>query len=477
MAAIINTLSAVTALITRAEALLAGGQEGARDWWTVAREVRAGAALLRCLGEGKESPRVLIGGSAEALRKALQVAQTKRFVCCGVEAAWSGMNVCGCEEAHGPNSYAEQSSASTATVEAEYGEEVVEGSSFTLAHHGPRSGNPSPCTKENVGVYSRPGVVGISHVDLDTMGGIMALWGMKPEAPGFWALAAYVDLNGPHKIEGVSSPSWTESDKDRLHAYWAFSQSVRVFTPKQGEVADVTEQVMLHALAIALILEGDGELIQAGRDFIQAEQALNKESFVRCEGNVVVRRSPKFVNHLYRFENNWGEVASAVVALNTTTGAVTVSFRESPFPHQGAVGLVQRLWGKEAGGHLGIAGSPRGVKMSEEEFERAVKWTIRAVRASRMARGLYMGYGWSDRCVCEVALSGTCGPCRAQQSAVQLGEIAPWEADGGRTYQPWDGYTVQELVEEGVVRDCACGSGLGSPGVHGGCSRGSEFCG
>lgn len=475
MAAIINN-ALVSSLITRAEALVASRQGEVRDWWMVAREVRAGAALLHCLQEGKEVPRVLVGGSAEALRKALEEARTWRFACCGAEAAWSGMNVCGCEEAHGPNSYAERSSASTATVEAEYGDEVVEGSSFTLAHHGPRSGDPSPCTKENVGPYSRPGVIGISHVDLDTMGGIMALWAMKPEAPGFWALAAYVDLNGPHKIEGVFNPTWTESDKDRLNAYWAFSQLVRVFAPKQG-VEDVTEQVMLHALAIALILEGDEELIQAGRDFVQAQKDLDKESFVRCEGNVVVRRSEKFVNHLYRFENNWGEVASAVVALNTTTGAVTVSFRESPFPHQGAAGLVQRLWGKEAGGHLGIAGSPRGMRMSEEEFERAVKWTIRAVRASRIARGLYMGYGWSDQCACEVALSGTCGPCRAQQSAVQLGEIAPWEADGGRTYQPWDGYTVQELVEEGVIRDCTCGSGLGSPGVHGGCGRGSEFCG
>lgn len=476
MAAIINSTVLAAALIARAEALLTSRQEKARDWWMVAREVRAGAALLRCLEEGKESPRVLIGGNAEALREALRGVQTKRFVCCGAEAAWSGMNACGCEEAHGPNSYAELRSASTATVEAEYGDEVVEGSSFTLAHHGPRSGNPSPCAKENVGPYSRPGVIGISHVDLDTMGGIMALWAMKPEAPGFWALAAYVDLNGPHKIEGAFSPTWTESDKDRLNAYWAFSQSVRVFAPKQG-VEDVTEQVMLHALAIALILEGDEELIQAGRDFVQAQKDLDKESFVRCEGGVVVRRSPKSVNFLYQFDNNWGEVGSAVVAMNTTTGAIIISFRDSPYPHQGAIGLAQRLWGKEAGGHLGIAGSPRGMRMSEEELERAVKWTVRAVRASRIARGLYMGYGWSDQCVCEVALSGTCGPCRNQQSAVQLGEIAPWEADGGRTYQPWDGYTIQELVEEGVIRDCTCGSGLGSPGIHGGCSRGSEFCG
>lgn len=33
-----------------------------------------------------------------------------------------------------------------ATVEAEYGDDVVEGEILTLAHHGSRSNNPAPCT-------------------------------------------------------------------------------------------------------------------------------------------------------------------------------------------------------------------------------------------------------------------------------------------------------------------------------------------
>ena len=35
-----------------------------------------------------------------------------------------------------------------ATVEAEYGDICVEGKDVTLAHHGPRSGNPAPCNTE-----------------------------------------------------------------------------------------------------------------------------------------------------------------------------------------------------------------------------------------------------------------------------------------------------------------------------------------
>ena len=37
----------------------------------------------------------------------------------------------------------------TATVEAEYGERVVEGTEFTMAHHGPRAHNMCPCLYNN----------------------------------------------------------------------------------------------------------------------------------------------------------------------------------------------------------------------------------------------------------------------------------------------------------------------------------------
>lgn len=74
----------------------------------------------------------------------------------------------------------------SATVEAEYGDLVVEGSVLTLAHHGPRSGNSCPCLVENrpQGEQSIE-VVGLSHMDLDTIGGCAALLGLKPDAPGF----------------------------------------------------------------------------------------------------------------------------------------------------------------------------------------------------------------------------------------------------------------------------------------------------
>lgn len=58
----------------------------------------------------------------------------------------------------------------THTVEAEFGDSVVEGSSVTLAHHGKRAENLP--TVENT-------TIGISHFDLDTLGGVMRCLGVK----------------------------------------------------------------------------------------------------------------------------------------------------------------------------------------------------------------------------------------------------------------------------------------------------------
>lgn len=110
------------------------------------------------------------------------------------------------------------------TIEAEYGEVCVQGSELTLAHHGPRSGNPPPCvvpqeevraalrrpcwdceyyapwlceTCTGLGSYTPQNIqVGLSHLDLDALGGCMAVLGLKPEAPpsggqrGRWTFGA-----------------------------------------------------------------------------------------------------------------------------------------------------------------------------------------------------------------------------------------------------------------------------------------------
>lgn len=257
-----------------------------------------------------------------------------------------------------------------ATVEAEYGDAVVEGRILTMAHHGPRAGQKAPCAYGN-GCAAGVEAVGISHVDLDTIGGCAALLGVKFHAPSFWALAEFVDLNGPHKL---ASSGASAADLRRLNAYWAFSQANKVFAPRDGSVADVTPQVMKHVDAVQAILEGNEVMLQAGDRFAEGEDALGRESFVSLADGILVRQSKRFVNHLYVAPD--GRVARAVVTHNPSEtdlsgGAVTLSLAD-PIPGVNCGEILKAVFGAEAGGHAGIGGSPRGKPLPMTEALRVV---------------------------------------------------------------------------------------------------------
>lgn len=250
--------------------------------------------------------------------------------------------------------------ARTATVEAEYGNSVVEGSVLTLAHHGPRSGNPAPCLAEN-GVTENIEAVGLSHIDLDSLGGCAAIIGRKPEATGFWNLAAFVDVNGPHKL-GQSEAS--DEDVRRLYAYWAWSEEHEVFSPRDGSVLEVTDQVTESLTALEKILAGDEQMLVAGDVFKKGDEELNKLSFVEELNGVIVRVCGGFSNHLYITPD--GKVCRAVVALRTDSHSCTVSFAD-PIEGASCLDIAQIVWADKdetgkflAGGHEKIAGGPRG---------------------------------------------------------------------------------------------------------------------
>ncbi len=253
----------------------------------------------------------------------------------------------------------------TATVEAEFGDLCVPGSVITLAHHGSRAGNPAPCAAPN-GVGEGVEVVGLSHLDLDALGGCLALLGRKPDADTFWVLAAFVDTRGPHRLGEAGA---SEEDLARLHAFWAWSAENRVFPPRDGTVADITADVEAAAAALDAILGGDAALLAAGAAFKAAGEALNAASLVEVAGGVLLRQHEGFVNHLYATPD--GVAAKAVVGFNPANGSITVSFADAP-PAGGAVGVVQGLWGPLAGGHAGIAGSPRGEVLTLKDARAAV---------------------------------------------------------------------------------------------------------
>lgn len=290
----------------------------------------------------------------------------------------------------------------THTVEAEYGAVTVEGSLFTLAHHGTNAANPCPCLGDNL-PSTTSAVVLVSHFDLDTLGGVARCLGWK-EWDGheemFWKVTALVDTMGVHKLEEIKnilkeealdggtwgseyyqqeeyffSCEWEETIT-ALQAFWAWSEKNRLFAPRDGSAEEVMPFFKEACRIVTLLLEGGDHcpetkrLIKAGQAWAKAKETLNGASFKGMIGEVIVRTSESFVNHLYTTPE--GKVAKAVANLNTNTGAITISLSD-PTPGVSCVEIVQSIWGKEAGGHAGIAGTPRSMRLTQRQLHLAAE--------------------------------------------------------------------------------------------------------
>jgi len=304
---------------------------------------------------------------------------------------------------------------STVTVEAEYGNSVIEGTILTMAHHGPRADNPAPCLAwHQAGEVSYPGlrgktditsveVVGVSHIDLDTLGGIAAILGRSSKTrkndltASFWATAAEIDVRGVHHLQSIlpgtvfssiyeapaSCPlayllGIKEEVVDTLNAWYAWSAENRLGRSDEA-VVDVTDYVMSALDIFDSLLFGKGvQLIKAGREWRAEQASLDAASYLETVGRVILRQTGgPFVNCFYRN-------SAAVVAFNERTRAVTLSLAD-PIHGVDVVAIAQSLWGPEAGGRAGIAGSPRGKEMCIEDARKAAEKLNESILATHCA--------------------------------------------------------------------------------------------
>ena len=151
-----------------------------------------------------------------------------------------------------------------ATVEAEYGEKVLEGDKITLAHHVEKYKNcNAPCNR-NVEKLKDGETIVISHIDLDTIGGCLALLGVKPEDEEFWKGAEFIDIKGNHHIKEL--PKEVE---DKINAYSAqiaffiilsiipflmvFSSMLQYTSITEDMVFEIIERVMPQYVAPFLV--------------------------------------------------------------------------------------------------------------------------------------------------------------------------------------------------------------------------------
>lgn len=272
------------------------------------------------------------------------------------------------------------------TVEAEYGNITVRGSILTLAHHGKNSSNPAPCVtvltkeqREQISSVEDDLVIGISHMDLDTLGGILNVLGETVKTGEFWKLAAFADLNGPHMIHKSGARWETQLE---YFGFCKLSQENRIFAPRDGSVEDITDKVK------KLIEQFKRPLAGLGENFIRAQHQLDHDSYCSSQTDddgirYCIRISEgEFVNQLYTFDNfeqNEPPMEhDAVLSYNKKTGAITLSFATAELGLS-ARNILQKHLGPKAGGHDGIAGGDRRGYNLEDFFSLVQKITGRQI--------------------------------------------------------------------------------------------------
>jgi len=298
----------------------------------------------------------------------------------------------------------------TVSVEAEYGAEVVEGSLYTAAHHVAKYKEcPAPCNNQEIPKVEE-GVILISHLDLDTIGGVWKAMGIDPvdkADAGFWRLAEFADLNGPHRL-GDFIPDF-EAHKEWLYSFWAWKEGkVAGYDglPRfpRDKVTDVTSLVR-EAAEIFCYIQGGAPLFkEAGLADQKAQQEAKERTFVQLQGAVGVYVGDVFMNGFYDTPEG---MAKALVCFSTKFKSITISL-ERPIEGLSCRWQVQDLWGPEAGGHEGIAGSPRGKEMTLQDLVEAANRMDTQVRVwgGRQIAPVGCSCGQEDTQVCS-----TCGVC------------------------------------------------------------------
>lgn len=255
-----------------------------------------------------------------------------------------------------------------ATVEAEYGDECLEGTMVTLTHHGPRSNNPAPCNTPDVPELPPFATVVVSHIDLDTLGGIYALQGRKPEDYRFWEAAEMIDAKGAHHIHELD-----KDIQDKLNAYYAYNDG----QPRQRytEAIDVTKQIDdTYNVVNAIVDINDPEhdkLITAGKEWAQTREKEVEDQLVYENKDVRVFDTNGIFCAVSYFSPNQNTICPATVTYNEKFKSITLAFEDGG-KQLNAKEIVQELWGPEAGGREGIAGSPRNVEMTKNDLAKLV---------------------------------------------------------------------------------------------------------
>ena len=268
-----------------------------------------------------------------------------------------------------------------ATVEAEYGDVTVEGRLYTLAHHGANAGKPCPCIDDNVYPLPKGSSILISHIDLDTLGGVRKLLPMKYKYDGqgtrlfaaekndFWIAVSQLDILGYHHL-------W-RYPQEIITGINLFKSRTEKLARRFEKLTEVTELIEEYLQKITYEYFTPEEIKNAENWAAEQEgkSALVHESrAVRGFSTEMTTLSSAY------YSPTFTTIAHATVVKNTKHNSITIAFEDGGRRHNAAT-IAKSLWGDQAGGRAGIAGSPRGWAITPGQLDAEFKAAVIAVEA------------------------------------------------------------------------------------------------
>lgn len=251
------------------------------------------------------------------------------------------------------------------TIEAEYGNKTISGTQYTSAHHGVNSNNPAPCNDKNIPVIQE-GIILLSHIDLDSIVGCMRALGNEKVNSLFNGTIEYIDVHGPHHIHKFGL-----AEKAFMNAYWAWNES-RGRKERIEELKDVTQEILESIETIERIANGDKELIDAGIEWSENVQKATEERLIKETEQYRLFSTDRVFCGASYYSPKQERIIPAIISFNEKFKSITLSFEDGGKKHN-AVEIMQKLFGNEAGGRPGIAGTPRGKEFSFEDAQKVVE--------------------------------------------------------------------------------------------------------
>lgn len=273
-------------------------------------------------------------------------------------------------------SYAErlkQEGVPFATVEAEYGDFCVEGTHATLAHHASKyRHSPAPCVRTDV-TPLEDGVILISHLDLDTLGGIALLWDCyTPHS--FWKSEAIIDTQGALGLSLIP-----KTDDDLMKVYWAWENTTpELKLPIEEDCLDVTLQTQERLRFLTQLLRGEISVDLQQYYLTIFEQHL-QDYLKSCiyedqQMRIFVHESPMHFQ-VHRREQELVDICLHYHPKRKTIILSDISGRMD------CGKVMKELFGDKAGGQFRIGGTPR-----DKAFSLFAVWYLKAVLQSHFLR-------------------------------------------------------------------------------------------